>query len=79
MMLNLMLNNDSSGLVYQHIIERNLNRITSIGIDLACYYASSMTIHTIPYSVDFVQFHTNDQEYYIPVNFEKAERVEKID
>ena len=79
MMLNLMLKNDSDGLVYQDLIERNLNRIVSIDIDLSCYYESRMAIHTIPYSLDFAQFHATDKELYIPVNFEKAVPVQTID
>ena len=79
MMLNLMLKNDSDGLVYQDLIERNLNRIVSIDIDLSCYYESRMAIHTIPYSLDFAQFHATDKELYIPVNFEKAVPVQTIE
>ena len=78
-MLNLMLNHDRDGYLYQDLIERNLTRIISIKIGLACYYGSSMAIHTVPYSIDYSQFHITDKELYIPVNFEKALPAETID
>ena len=78
-MFNLMLNQDSDGFVYQEIIERNLNRIISIEIDLACYYRSNMAIHRIPYSLEYPQFHASDKEFYIPINFGKAVPVDTID
>ena len=38
-----------------------------------------MAIHTVPYSVDYAQFHVTDKELYIPVNFEKAVPAETVD
>ena len=38
-----------------------------------------MAIHTVPYSVDYTQFHVTDKELYIPVNFEKAVPAETAD
>ena len=38
-----------------------------------------MSMHSIPHSVEYANFHINDKELYIPVNFENASIVDRLD
>jgi hypothetical protein len=49
-MLKLMLDQDKDGLLYQDIIERNLQRMIKNNVDFNQYLESSMVLYRIPHS-----------------------------
>lgn len=71
-----MLNMDKDGRLYQSIIERNLQRMIMTNVDFVSYLKSDMVIHEIPHTDEWEQFHNDDDDLYIAVNFPKNEPVE---
>jgi len=77
-LLNLMLNMDSDGRLYQDIIERNLQNMIKINVDFTTYLSSNMVIHEIPHSEVWEQFSKDDDDLYISVNLKCDEPVDSI-
>lgn len=77
-MLNLMLNMDSDGRLYQDIIERNMQNMIKINVDFTIYLSSKMVIHEIPHSEDWEQFSKDDDDLYISVNLMSDEPADSI-
>ena len=46
-LLNLMVSSDRKGLLYGHIVERNIAQLVKMGIDLKSYFGSEMVYYEI--------------------------------
>jgi hypothetical protein len=49
-----------------------------INVDFKYYLESAMVLYQIPHSEEWVQFHPNEADLFIDVNFHKTEIVSKL-
>ena len=56
-----MMAGDANGLLYQDIIDRNIENLFKMGIDLKLYFKSSLPYHTIesPDPKKYPEYHTD--------------------
>jgi hypothetical protein len=73
-LLNLMTSADHKGLLYCHIIERNLALLVKMGMDLNNYFKSEMVYYEIE-NPAYPQYHKLGEEFEIPSNAENIQEI----
>lgn len=72
--LNLMVLSDVKGLLYSHIIERNVPALVKMGIDLKSYFSSEMVLYEIE-NPTYPQYHKSGEIFEVQSNASTIQQV----
>lgn len=72
--LQFMIISDTKGLVYQDIIDRNIEQMLHMGIDLKPYFASNLPFHMIDQD-NYPDYHVDDRTLKVPSDLPSLQEV----